>query len=63
VTGGLTADISEPEKSRDLHLPISLNMFFKMFDPSCKLRFGHGIPIIFAEEISPILIVFKHDQQ
>jgi hypothetical protein len=63
VTGGLTADISEPEKSGDLHLPMSPNMFFKIFDPSCKLRFCHAIPIIFAKEISAVLIEFKQEQE
>jgi hypothetical protein len=61
--GGLTADISVPEKSGDLHLPMSPNMFFKIFDPSCKLRFCHAIPIIFAEEISAVLIGFKQEQE
>jgi hypothetical protein len=34
-----------------------------LFDPSCKLKFLHAIPIIFTEEVSQLLIEFKQEQE
>jgi hypothetical protein len=57
--GGHTADISDPEKSGDIHSPMAQSMFFQEVLPILVNRFCHAIPIIFTEDVSPVLSLIK----